>query len=442
MSIASSSRPIALIATLIALTTGVITLLAGPATSAATAEPPVSDVVLTAPPTGVKRGPATFTVSTSVAGVQVVLEGWTGTEWTPRAEGLTDQAGNTELNTTLGDDDVQRFRARAGTEPVYSEEVEVVATAQHGDITVDLAGSVNDGDSLPLSISWVSSTGVPIPGPVRVHRFQQGRWTVVAVLPLGPSGTATTTIVPRWDSTWYVSGEAGTWYDAARSADHVVDNIPPGMPVVYPADAPLPTVLVPPQPRATTPGASPVITRIPGTVWRSMVGRSWHRGCPIGRAKLRLLRINYWGFDGYRHQGQLVARVRTIRKFRAALVDLYNQGYPIRSMYLPDRFGYSRVLRGADDLASMAAGNTSAFNCRRVVHGRRLSPHSRGRSLDINPWENPYISAKGPVPNTWWPTRSWAPITARSHTDLLVRVLARHGVRWTYGRLDPQHFDG
>ena len=43
----------------------------------------------------------------------------------------------------------------------------------------------------------------------------------------------------------------------------------------------------------------------------------------------------------------------------------------------------------------MAAGNTSAFNCRDVT-GRPgvRSPHSYGRSLDLNTWENPYRSAQ------------------------------------------------
>ena len=72
-------------------------------------------------------------------------------------------------------------------------------------------------------------------------------------------------------------------------------------------------------------------------------------------------------------------------------------------MYRVDRFGWGHRSRGGDDYASMAAGNTSAFNCRDVV-GRPgvRSPHSYGRSLDVNTWENPYRSAQGTVPNTWW----------------------------------------
>ena len=65
-------------------------------------------------------------------------------------------------------------------------------------------------------------------------------------------------------------------------------------------------------------------------------------------------------------------------------------------MYRVDRFGYSSRLRGGDDYASMAAGNTSVFNCRDVVNRPGVrSPHSYGRALDVNTWENPYRSARG-----------------------------------------------
>jgi hypothetical protein len=90
----------------------------------------------------------------------------------------------------------------------------------------------------------------------------------------------------------------------------------------------------------------------------------------------------------------------------------------------------------------MAADNTSAFNCRWVV-GRPgvRSPHSYGRSLDINPWENPYRSSHGWVPNGWWPSRSHERVAWRSRAHRVVRIMASHGLRWTYGRADAHHFD-
>jgi hypothetical protein len=121
---------------------------------------------------------------------------------------------------------------------------------------------------------------------------------------------------------------------------------------------------------------------------------------------------------------------------------MYNREFPIRSMYREDRFGWSGRVRGANDYASMAAGNTSVFNCRDVVNRPGVrSPHSYGRALDLNTWENPYRSARGTVPNRWWQPRSDPWVAWRSRAHRVVQIMAAHGLRWTYGLGDTQHFD-
>ena len=44
---------------------------------------------------------------------------------------------------------------------------------------------------------------------------------------------------------------------------------------------------------------------------------------------------------------------------------------------------------GGDDARSMAANNTSAFNCRTTDRGA-MSRHAYGMAVDINPVQNPY----------------------------------------------------
>ena len=44
-----------------------------------------------------------------------------------------------------------------------------------------------------------------------------------------------------------------------------------------------------------------------------------------------------------------------------------------------------------DDGRSMAANNSSAFNCRPVTGGSTWSEHSYGRAIDLNPLVNPYV---------------------------------------------------
>jgi hypothetical protein len=179
-------------------------------------------------------------------------------------------------------------------------------------------------------------------------------------------------------------------------------------------------------------------------VWSSMTGRSWRAGCPVGRDKLRLVRVNYWGFDGYRHRGELVVHASIAGKTARAFSDLYRNRVSIRAMYRIDRFGYSQRLRGADDYESMAKDNTSGFNCRQVVGRPNVrSPHAFGRSIDINPFENPFRYAPGKwVPNTWWSTRSVGTYAWTRRSDLVPRIMTRNGFRWTYGNSDAHHFDG
>jgi len=181
---------------------------------------------------------------------------------------------------------------------------------------------------------------------------------------------------------------------------------------------------------------------IRGHVKERMVGSSWHRGCPVGRAGLRQVRVNYWDYQGYRRRGELVAATGAAGAMGAALAEMYQRGLPIRAMYRVDRFGWSDRVHGGNDYGSMSAGNTSAFNCRDVVGKPGVrSPHSYGRSLDVNTWENPYRSKVGLLPNSWWMGHSNPRYAWRSSSHAVVRIMARHGFRWTYGLGDTQHFD-
>jgi hypothetical protein len=122
-----------------------------------------------------------------------------------------------------------------------------------------------------------------------------------------------------------------------------------------------------------------------------MVGVSWHRGCPVPLSKLRVLTVTHWGFDGKVHRGRLVVNHDAVRAMLGAMRALYGLHFPIRRMHLVDVYG-------ADDHRSMAADNTSSFNCRFVAgSGGVWSEHAYGRALDLNPLENPYVTADGYV---------------------------------------------
>ena len=130
---------------------------------------------------------------------------------------------------------------------------------------------------------------------------------------------------------------------------------------------------------------------IPDALAAQMEGTTMHDGCPVGRDELVLLQPAHWDMDGAVQIGQLVVASSAAASLTPVFEALFRAGFPIRSMQPASAFG------GSDD-ASMAADNTSAFNCRAVTGGSSWSEHSYGSALDINPVENPYVSGSLVLP--------------------------------------------
>ncbi|NNG36365.1 M15 family metallopeptidase [Nakamurella aerolata] len=135
------------------------------------------------------------------------------------------------------------------------------------------------------------------------------------------------------------------------------------------------------------------VLRVDPATAASMIGVSWKAGCPVPIDKLRIIEMNYWGFDGKPHDGgRLMVNssiaADTVRAFTA----MFNHRFPIRRMELIEKYG------GSDD-ASMAADNTSAFNCRPITGQQgNFSIHSYGEAIDINTIENPYVKGTTVLP--------------------------------------------
>jgi D-alanyl-D-alanine carboxypeptidase len=115
---------------------------------------------------------------------------------------------------------------------------------------------------------------------------------------------------------------------------------------------------------------------------------SWHPGCPVTLDQLSYLRISYWGFDKRAHLGQMVVNAAVVGGLRHVFATLFKARFPIRHMWLVDRFGGS-------DYNSIQADNTSAFNCRDATGSTRWSEHAYGEAVDVDPIENPYVYANG-----------------------------------------------
>lgn len=182
---------------------------------------------------------------------------------------------------------------------------------------------------------------------------------------------------------------------------------------------------------------------ISDAVFARMQGKSYKAECTIPRSELRYIKALHITYDGVIKRGEMVVNRAISDDIVAILRALFEAGYPIERMVLVDDYN-------ADDEASMAANNSSAFNYRTTPGGTRLSAHSRGMAVDINPLYNPYVKISGekvvvaPKAAAAYIERSGPfPYKIDRH-DICCRLFLTHGFEWggDYKTIkDYQHFE-
>jgi len=169
---------------------------------------------------------------------------------------------------------------------------------------------------------------------------------------------------------------------ATRTPTPVVTSATPTMsptPVVRPHHSAKPAAV-------TTPaGSVPAFHYRTSAVTAAQLGKSWHSGCPVPPGRLTNVTMTFWGFDHHAHTGTLVVNSAVVPAVVASFRGMYDARFPIRRMQPIAAYG-------GDDDKSMAADNTSAFNCRLAVSDGppSWSMHAYGEAIDINTLENPY----------------------------------------------------
>jgi hypothetical protein len=196
-------------------------------------------------------------------------------------------------------------------------------------------------------------------------------------------------------------------------------------------------------PTSSTTVAAPVAVAFRASVsavTASDLPSTYRPGCPVGPAQLRILHLTYWGFDRRAHDGTIVVAASVAEQVVSVFRSLYEQHFPIRRMQPEDAFG------GSDPM-SMAADNTSGFNCRNAVASGppRWSAHAYGTAIDMNTVENPYVEGGvvQPANGAAFVARSPARPGMAEPGGVLNRAFAaigwQWGGRWT-ATPDYQHF--
>lgn len=184
-------------------------------------------------------------------------------------------------------------------------------------------------------------------------------------------------------------------------------------------------------------------TKISAAVFKRMYKKSYKKNCTVPKSDLRYVRVLYYGFDKKTHIGELVVNKKIAEDICNIFYKLYCKKYPIEKMVLVDEYN-------AVDEDSMADNNTSSFNYRPVSGTTRLSKHSYGMAVDINPLYNPYIHTINgkrvcePVMGRKYQNRSKSFAYKIDKKDLCYKLFTKHGFTWGgnwKSAKDYQHFE-
>ncbi len=152
--------------------------------------------------------------------------------------------------------------------------------------------------------------------------------------------------------------------------------------------------------------------------------------------ELVLTDVYYYSFDNKLHKGQLVIHKTLEKDIKEIFFLLRENKFPVKKV-LPI------VMYDWSDNESMKDNNTSAFNYRFIAGTKRLSNHSYGRAIDINPFQNPAVYKNGKIspPGAVYNKSKAGTIV---DDDFIVRAFLDRGWRWGghWNSLkDYQHFD-
>ena len=180
-------------------------------------------------------------------------------------------------------------------------------------------------------------------------------------------------------------------------------------------------------------------------IFARMQGKSFKQNCTMPRASLRYLRMLHRNTEGKTQLGEIVCNQSIANDLLDIFRKLYEAGYKIERITLIDDYN-------ADDATSMRANNTSCFNFRVVSGTTKLSKHSQGLAIDINPLYNPYIHLNnGKVEPATGKPYAYNRANLRNvkvpiidTKDLCYRLFIQHGFRWGGAWKtvkDYQHFE-
>ena len=344
--------------------------------------------------------------SVSDPAATVVVQVQEGTQWRDVADGTPSATGSYAILLSHGSTEPGTYTFRAVTRTALGTEVASapVGLARLRTVTAYSAGTKPVGQ---VTNTWGTVAGAP---GVRVWTevdLGGGRWSTSQISTTSQTGSF---VIPLT----YGATTPGTyrWRVAAQAPEGVVRS------AVFTLTR-------------TAIGFQSTITNTTS----AEVSSTYRAGCPVGPSDLSTIRMSYRDYAGTIRTGEMIVRRDTATAVRDAFREAYDGGFRVAQMRNPNVWG-------GDDIKMMAANNSSAFNCRQVTgNPYRVSPHSYGRAVDVNPAENPYLAGGRWYPSATYSTYRPAGVIGMHYPDgAFVRAMERRGFEWFSG-WDWHHFE-
>lgn len=142
--------------------------------------------------------------------------------------------------------------------------------------------------------------------------------------------------------------------------------------------------------------------------------------------------VDYIDFNGNKKTGEIICNIGISKQLKKIFDKLLIIKFPIYNISPISNYDW-------DDDLSCEANNTSCFNWRKVLGSDKLSDHSIGMAIDINPMQNPWVTNKfGNLPKG-----SKYDLSAKGTiTEEIANIFKQHGFLWggDWKNPDYQHF--
>lgn len=151
----------------------------------------------------------------------------------------------------------------------------------------------------------------------------------------------------------------------------------------------------------------------------------------ILRENLDIINIKHYDFDNQIVDGTIICNKKISNDLKLVFDDILKIKFPINSVIPISEFKW-------DDMESVKLNNSSCFNYRLVIGSTKLSDHSTGNAIDINPFQNPWVHPSAHKIEG----RKYDKKQIGTINDEIVTIFKKYGFSWggDWRNPDYQHF--